>query len=60
MVREHTYLQVTPTHLHSHLLLHNAQAKTAKAKESSSQRTMTVDTIAIFDDWTIKEEYGIR
>jgi hypothetical protein len=56
MVRGHTYLQVTPTHLHSHLLLHNAQSYTAKAKESASQRTMTVDTIEIFDDWTITED----
>ena len=32
--------QLMPTHLHSHLLLQNAQIKTAKAKESASKRTV--------------------
>ena len=35
----------TPTHLHSHLLLLNAPAMTAKAKESASQRTVTVQIV---------------
>jgi hypothetical protein len=30
---------ILPKHLHSHLLLHNAQTNSAKAKESASQRT---------------------
>ena len=36
-----------PTHLHSHLLLPYAEANAAKAKESASKRTPTVQTFLL-------------
>ena len=40
-INQESFVQLTPTHLHSHLTLHNTQANAAKQKESASKRTET-------------------